>query len=41
MKTEYLQVIRVDGIEGVGLHPVRINPLKINRNVNFTEVNIL
>ncbi len=23
-----LQVIRADGIEGVGLHPIRINPLK-------------
>ena len=30
-------VIRSDGIEGVGLHPIRINPLKINRNFNIIE----
>jgi len=29
-----LVVIRSDGIEGVGLHPLRVNPLTINRSVN-------
>ncbi len=29
-----LVVIMADGIEGVGLHPLRINPLTTNRNVN-------
>lgn len=29
-----LKVLRADGIECVGLHPIRINPLTINRNVN-------
>ena len=32
-----LVVIRSDGIEGVGLHPVRINPLNVNRNVNIIK----
>lgn len=32
---EKLVVLRVDGIEGVGLHPIRINPLTANRNINI------
>ena len=28
---------KVDGIEDVGLHPLRINPLSINRNVNIAR----
>lgn len=30
-----LKVLRADGIEGVGLHPIRIDPLNINRNINI------
>ncbi len=32
-----LKVIMMDGIDGVGLHPIRINPLTINRNVNIVR----
>ncbi len=32
-----LKVIREDGIEGVGLHPIRINPLSANRNINIKK----
>lgn len=32
---EKLVVLISDGIEGVGLHPIRINPLIANRNINI------